>query len=117
VALSSAQKTKILRLLGWPYGTLVSTSLDYSNIVKRQLDGISGDAQTEVESLLTRLDTIDTQLDAKLKQAGIKRLDDIEFYQDSHKVLKSEKNRVLIDLATLIGIPMRSCGANGNVVV
>jgi hypothetical protein len=108
--LADAQKLKILRLLGYPFGSIDPSSLDYSNLLSKRLDEVGNDAVTEVEALLDQLDAIDSQLSAKISQAGIKRIDDIEFFEGSHKVLKSEKHRVISDLSSLLGIPNRSRG-------
>jgi hypothetical protein len=123
MALSAAQKNKIVRLLCYPFGTLVSTSMDYSNIISRNLDLIADEAQTEVELLLESIEQTDTQIDAAVKTAGIKRIDDIEFFGGNEPskadVLRKEKNRYLRDLSSLVGIPSRCGQMNqmGNICV
>lgn len=105
MALDEKQKYKIMRLLGYPFGTIDPNSMDFSNFWTQRLTTILPAAQVEVEFLLDELDAIDAQLQSKIAQAGIKRIDDIEFYENSHKVLKSEKMRVINDLSQLLGLP------------
>lgn len=106
--LSDAQKYKILRLLCYPYGTLDPASLDYSKIVSDKLSNLSSPAQVEVEELLSWIEETETQLDAAIASAGVKRIDEIEFFDGSGsqaQVLTREKSRYVDDLATLLGIP------------
>lgn len=116
MAFSVAQKNKIMRLLCYPYGTLVSTSLDYSNIIARNFDDITAEAQAEVEQLLEYIDQTDDQLDSAINTAGIKRIDDIEFFGGNEPskadILRKEKKRYVNDLSCLLGIPSR-CGGSG----
>jgi hypothetical protein len=116
MALSAAQKNKIIRLLCYPYGTLISTSLDYSNILVGKLNLVADEAQTEVEQLIQWIDQTDDQIDAAINTSGIKRIDDIEFFGGNEPskadVLRKEKKRYLNDLSALLGIPSR-CGGSG----
>lgn len=117
MALSNEYKIKILRFLGYPFGTIDSTSMDYSNLVVRKLAAISGDAQSEVELLIESIIEADTRLDLQLKQAGIKRIDEIEFSENGRSTLKSEKARLVGDLSSLIGLPVMKRSGMGSVVV
>lgn len=123
MAFTSAQKSTIIRLLCYPYGTLVTTSLDYSKIVSDKLSNIADEAQTEAEKLLEWIDQTDDQIDSAINTAGIKRIDDIEFFGGNGEmskadVLRKEKKRYLSDLASLLGIPSQCGGGNmGNVCV
>lgn len=118
MALLIDQKYKILRYLGYSFGTIETTSLDYSNIVTKRLDAITGAAQTEVEQVLLWIDQTETELDAKIKQAGVKRIDDIEFFENSHNVLKSEKTRYIKELSQMLGLPkLNQNSMMGDVIV
>lgn len=115
--LDSAQKNKILRILGYPLGSIDPTSLSFSNIIVGNLNRVDGDAQVEVEGILTKIDEADDAIEKKISQAGVKRIDDIEFYENSHLVLEQQKNRYIRDLATCIDIPSVRSGRNGVIVV
>lgn len=109
MALDDTQKMRILRFLCYPYGTLDNTSLDYSKIVSDKLAKVDGAAQVEVEQLIDWIDQTDDQLDKAINSAGLKRVDDIEYYADGEgsksDSLRRDKSRYLSDLSSLLGIP------------
>ena len=122
MALSTAQKIRILRLLCYPHGTIDPTSLDYSKIVSDKLGlRLSDVAEVEAEELLTWIDQTEDQLDKAIASAGVKRIDDIEFFGDGEgskaDVLRREKSRYIRDLSNLLGIPSMCGSATGNVCV
>lgn len=104
MALTTSQKNKILRILGYPYGTIDPASLDFSNIIKRKLDRVAMDSQVEVERILQWIDDLDEKRGQAIQQAGVKKIDDIEFTGDHHVVLMKEKNRYVRELSSLLGI-------------
>jgi hypothetical protein len=108
--LSEAQKYKIIRHLCYPNGTLDSGSLDYSNIVVGKLNRIDGQAQIEVEQLLEWIDQTEDQIDASVGSQRVKRVDDIEFFENSTDELRKQKSKYINDLSSFIGIPSRCKG-------
>lgn len=110
MALSTKQKVKILRSLCYPRGTLDNTSLDYSKIVSDKLDQIDGEDQNEVEQLLEWIDETETEIDKAIASGRVKRVDDIEFFENQSDVLRSEKKRYLNELSDFIGIPNKCKG-------
>lgn len=122
MALSDAQKNRILRLLCYPHGTLVTTSLDYSKIISDRLSNLSSAAQVEVEELMEWIERTDEQLKNAINSAGVKRIDDIEFFGASEGTksdeLRKQKRRYVSDLSSILGIPSQcSGGAMGRVCV
>lgn len=123
MALSDSQKNRILRLLCFPYGTLVSTSLDYSKIISDRLANLTAAGQVEVEEILEWIERTDEQLAKAINSSGVKRIDDIEFFGASEgskaDVLRKEKNRYISDLSSILGIPnmCRHRGSMGNICV
>ena len=107
MALSEAQKYKILRLMCYPFGTLTPTSTDYNTSIVQIFDNIPAAAQTEIEGVHEKLDKVDTQLDAAISKGGIKRIDDIEFSESKETTMRREKSNLLNDLASLLGFPSR----------
>lgn len=109
MALDDTQKMRILRFLCYPYGTLDNTSLDYSKIVSDKLAKVDGAAQVEVEQLISWIDETDDQIDKAINSAGVKSVDDIEFFGDGEgsksDVLRRDRGRYLSDLSALLGIP------------
>jgi len=121
MALSTTQTFRILRLLCYPRGTTDSTSMDFSNIISGKLSSITGDAQVEVEKLLEWIDEIEDQLDKSFANAGVKRIDDIEFFGNDGPskvdLLRKEKSKYLNELAIFIGIANRCSGSSMGCVV
>lgn len=117
MALTSPQKMIILRLLCYPLGTINTASVDFSNIINDRLTAISGDAQTEVEKVLEWIDETEVQIDSAITAQRVKRVDDIEFFEDQSSLLAKTKARYVRDLATMIGITSRCRGGMGNVIV
>ena len=126
MAFSNAEKIKILKFLGWPANTINSTSLSYSKIISDRLLNVMTEAEDEVRTLLDRLEAIETSLIDAVDSSGVKKIDEIEFFgaQDGTKLsaLRSEKKRVIYELATLLDMafgPRYSGGvpSMGNVCV
>jgi len=118
MALSSSQKITILRLLGYPFGTIDPTSVDFSNVVRDKLAAVQNEAQVEVEKILSWIDETDDQLDKAVAKSNVKSVDDIEFFEGSHLTIENQKKRLLRDLSQLLGIPSRCRGgAMGDVYI
>lgn len=116
--LSEAQKFEILRTLCYPYGTLDPTSMDYSTTVERRLNGINGQAQIEVEKILEWISQTEDQLDNLIGSQRVKRVDDIEFFENPTDDLRRDRRRYIDDLCSLIGLRSRcKSGSMGSVCV
>lgn len=116
--LSESQKYEILRMLCYPLGTIDSNSMDFSNIIKRKLDAVNGAAQVEVEKILSWINETEDQLDARIANGNVKRVDDIEFFENGSADLRVERNRYKRELSQLLGL-RNLCGGsvNGSVCV
>lgn len=119
--LSTSQQKTILRLLCYPRGTIDPTSMDYSNIITRQLTGIDGEDQEQTELILQWIDQTEDQIDKAVNSAGVKRVDDIEFFGNADgtktDVLQSQLAKYLKQLSDWLGIPNRcaGCGSMGSI--
>lgn len=107
MALTSAQKTKILRILCYPIGAIDPNSMDYNKGVADRLDYIAGDGQAEVEDLLEKIEAADDKIASAVNQEGVKRIDDIEFFEDRSMNLQSAKRRYVEELSNLTSVPSR----------
>lgn len=103
--LTQPQKIKIVRTLGYPFGTIDESSTSYIRTIAQKIDAITGDAQAEVESILERIELIEEQRIASIAQAGVRRIDDIEFTGTQHSDLLGERKRQVMELAQLIDVP------------
>lgn len=115
MAFTTVEKIKILKFLGYPANTINPDSLSYSKIISDRLLLVLPEAEQEVRTYLDRLDSIDDSLVAAVDSTGVKRIDDIEFFgsQDGGtklSALRSERNRIIKELAVMLDICMKSSG-------
>lgn len=120
MAFSESEKYKIIRFLGWNGGTLTPTNIYYSKNIVDKLTNIPEGAVVEAKEILAKIILLDGKQMGSTAQAGVKRVDDIEFFENggSTAVLAREKRRLCKELAELLGIPY--CGGGsimGNVSV
>lgn len=105
--LTDEQKFEVLRILCYPVGTLDPTSFNFSNIVKRQLDAVTGPEQTEVEKLLEKIRKADDALEEMIYTERVKRIDDIEFFEDQGSDLRRARSRYVDELCSLVDLRSR----------
>ena len=125
MAFTEPQKLKIVRLLGWPFNTIVEGTMSYSKTIADKLLSVPSDAEATVLALVTRIENLDTGLTAAVGQSGVKKIDDIEFFGASDggtkmEELRKERKRLIKELAAMMDIAMgpgASGGSMGNVIV
>lgn len=116
--LTPSQKFEIIRLLGYPLGTLDEGSLDYSNIIVGKLNRIDGDAQVEIEKVVSWINETEDQIDSAIGTQRVKRIDEIEFFQNPTEELRRDRSKYLRMLSSMLGIPIRgSSSAMGTVCI
>jgi hypothetical protein len=104
MAFSTEEKQKIVRVLGWPYGVIVTTSLDYNNVVNTKLSSTTTDSEEATRLLLSRLDSLDTQLEKALCRTAATQVGDIKMNADEIPTLRRERKRVIMELSEFLGI-------------
>ena len=109
MAMTNAEKLKVVTLLGWPARTLDPTALSYSNIIARRFENLDDDAISIMRDYLDRIDTMDSKLLTAIGRAGVKSIDDIEFFgnekgSSEFAILRNERKRLLVELAGIIDI-------------
>ncbi len=122
MAFTDGEKYKIVRFLGWPANTIVTGSIGYSKIFSDHLVGLATEAETEVRSILTRIGALDTSLATAINQAGVKKIDDIEFFGAADggtktDELRRERRRLIKELSSLLDIAVMGGGGMGNVSI
>lgn len=110
MAFSAAQKVQLRKWLGYP-----ALDRDTFSHVESTFDTIGADAatQTEVEAILAQLVTIDGQQTSATATAGMKRAEEIEWYDGQARMGGiASRGRVLVQrLATIFNVrddPARS---------
>lgn len=108
MAFTEAQKVKIRFYLGFP-----DTFQQNNTRLESAFDVIGGrpDVQAFVETILASLATVETSVASSLSSAGLKRAEDIEWYQSgsgsaaiSQKL--SEGRRYCARLSIVFGVPL-----------
>lgn len=95
---SNAQRIKIRKYLGWPAFRAASTVLESA------IDAVGGDVdgQTEVEAVLTKLATIETEIDSLHSIALAKKVEESELNPDRYRDLRAAGRRECQQLAILL---------------
>lgn len=110
----------ILRYLGWPVRTIDPTSVSYSSYISQQLSLFPADALSILTGLVSRVATIDLELQAMISRANVKAIDDIQFFEDGTFDLRRERSRVITEISCMVDIgpgPGFSGGAMTSVQV
>src|SRR5688572_30254535 len=106
MAFTEAQKVKIRLYLGYP-DTFQQNNTRLESAIT--VVGSRADTQTEVEGILASLATLETSLASSLSSAGLKRAEDVEWYQSGSGSAvidqkRSEGRRYCNRLSTLFGV-------------
>lgn len=104
MALSDAQKADIRRWLGYPDPSVSSTTTRWA--IEANMDEVSAAGETVIGEILTRLDAIWTQVTSLRSRAGLKKVEDIEFFGggDGLDVMGMEGNDLVDQLARTLDV-------------
>lgn len=108
MAFATNEKFTIIRLLGWPAGTIISGNLNFSNIIASRLENLTAEVEEQVRTLFGRLDTLDAHLQTAISRAGVKQIDDIQLRDNEIEILRKERNLVIKELSQMLDIPKMS---------
>jgi hypothetical protein len=113
MAFTEAQRVKIRAYLGYP-----DVYRQYNPRLESAFDVIGGrsDTQTYVENLLTKLDALDLSLTNLLALAGLRRAEEVEWYQAMSangnsapmEAACAQGRRLVGRLSTAFGVPVYS---------
>lgn len=105
MALADTQKAQIRRWLGYP-DPLVTTLIRYP--LEGNMDELSPAGEVQVEAILEGLSAIEAQVASVRTRAGLKRVEDIEFYGsgDAHQALGLDANDLVDQLAAILDAPV-----------
>ena len=112
MALTDAEKIKVRRYLGY------NVNAPANDFLGRTLADLSAAAATEVSGILTQIAAIDTATTtaaSSASRAGIKRVEDVEFFGagSSFAAQSGERDRLIDELASMLGVP-RQNGTSGG---
>lgn len=116
MALTSAQKAKVLQLLGYPGGSIDSTSVLYDKILTDRLTLITADTETLVVGYLTSIAALETQISQAPARAISLQVGDIRINPDELAKLRTERKIQAREMSDLLNIPKRGGGGISVVV-
>jgi hypothetical protein len=100
--LTPQKKREIVRVLGYPYNYV-------SNFTVLATD-IDSDIITEVDDYLSKIDEIDAESRTQLSSSNIKRLDDIEFFNQKETstiaIYEDARGQYTRRISDLLSIPL-----------
>ena len=106
MAFTEAQKVQIRKYLGYP-DLFRSANTRLESAI--EVVGGRPETQAEVESILAKLAALQERIDGQLATAGIKQVDEIEFFENASLLGLLSHGRMLCgNLSTLFGIPIAS---------
>ena len=101
MALTSTQKQKILRYIGWPDIFIKEDSRYFSGTINKRLDELTPEAEADTVSLLNRCIDIDAKLaeaTSRLAVTSVSGVGGINRMELSD--LRAERNRVIEEMMT-----------------
>lgn len=108
MALSAAQKNKILQILGYPGKSLDSGTVLYDKVLVDRLDSLSAATESLVKSLLDKISAIETKMDKATCRMSTKELGDIVLNSDNEmKLLRKERKTISKEISYLLDVPMK----------
>lgn len=117
MALTDAQKHKVVFVLGWSGLTIVVNSTQYNSVVVNRLTNLNAEIERIVLGLLDRIDSIDVKLDAAACRLSASEIQDIVLNPEEIRMLRSERKRLIRQLSDHLDIPIESSnGQNIGVV-
>ncbi len=119
MSFSAMEKTKIVVYMGFPGSVLDIDSVNYHGQITERLTGLSSQVERLVRKKLTRIELMDTKLEGNSSKAGVKRVDDIEFFTggEGSRELKKERNRLIREMGEMLDIPANRGGSMANVSI
>ena len=117
MALSAAQKTKIVFLLGYPAKIIDATSVHYEKILADRLNNLTAETEALVTGRLTGIEAVETRISAAPARFMAEQVDAIKLNADEIEKLRKERKILTRELGQLLDIPMRGGGSSISVVV
>lgn len=110
MAFTDAQKAQIRALLGYPDGVDATV-----NNLDAAMGRIGAEAEIQIETRLTDIGAIETDLRSTLGRQGIVRAEDIYWNPSGGATanLRSERRRYIREIAAILGVAVLSGGGGG----
>lgn len=115
MSLSTTQRAKVRRYLGFPDG-----NCELSSSLEGAMTSLSAEGEVEVVAVLTQLATIETSLESSWARQKVIRAEEVTLAgADEIMALRAEGNRLASTLASILGVEPRrqafTSGASGGI--
>ena len=101
MALTSTQKQKLLRYIGWPDKFIQEDDRFFSGTIKNRLDSLTPEAEADTVSLLNRCIDIDTRLSKATNRLAVNSIGNIQINREEIPALRSERRRIIEEMMTV----------------
>lgn len=115
MALTAAQKSKVLQLLGYPGGSIDTASVLYDKILSDRLVVITADTESLVVDQLANILTLETQMSEAPARFIAEQVGDIRLNTNEIEKLRKERKMVSREIGRLLDIPF--LGGNSGICV
>ena len=106
VALSQAEKEKVVEWVGWPTSAVKEDTIFYNTrLDKFYLSNLSEETETRVRTFITRIDNIETQKEQAISTLKVHSISGIRINDQEIQNLNSLKYQYSMELRDLLGIP------------
>jgi hypothetical protein len=105
MALTTAQKAKIIQVLGYPAKSLDPDSVLYDKVLSDRLEDIPSDSETLAVSYLTSIAAIETQILAAPARFIAEQVGDIKLNTAEIEKLRKERKTLAKELGALLDVP------------
>lgn len=118
MALTDAEKLKVVRFLGWPGHVLTVGSSSYNSTVVGKLAALTAPMEDALRDLLDDIDDLDQKREDALCRASTKEVGDIVLNENELDILSKERKALLGEISDLIDIMIfpGSSQGRGNMV-
>ena len=105
MALTSAEKNKVVQILGYGGKILQPGSVIFNKILNDRLDSLPIDTENLVRAYLTQVTAIETQLFAAPTRVIAAQVGDIKLNNMEMTNLRSERKKIAREIAVHVDIP------------
>lgn len=117
MALTAAQKTKVVQVLGYPAKVLDTGSVLYDKILSDRMENLTTETEGMAVDYLDAIAAIETQMGDAPTRFIAEQVGDIKLNTEEIGKLRKERKRLAIELGSFLDIPYKGSSSNIGVFV
>lgn len=117
MALSEKERNNILYYLGWANQTLTEGKVHYNSVVDDRLTDLTSYAERVIKGILTRLENLDSCLDAAKCRLAATQVDGVTTNPKELVMLRNERKKWVRELSDYLDVPIVKSNDSIGVVV